>query len=103
MTTKFPGENKLEQFSIAAKILQIPPLNNLVTYLFHNGNSWLTVLFHNQRDLNLCIKAMEEIKNVNIKLIDISEKRENKHHKIKSNQVQNNKEKEEKLDKTIYQ
>ena len=102
MTAKFPGENRLEQFSIAAKILQIPPLNNLVTHLFHNGNSWLTVLFHNQRDLDLYIKAMEEIKNDNIKLINISKKRENKHYKVESNQVQDNKEKEEKLDETTY-
>ena len=84
LTAKFPGDNRLEQFGEAAKILQISPLNNLITHVFHKGNSWITISFHNQSDLNSCIKAMDALENDCIKLIDISEGKKLKQYNIKN-------------------
>ena len=74
LTAKFSGENQLEQFDKIAKILQIPTTNDFVAHKFHGSNSWLTTHFHNQKDLYAYVKAMENLKDDNIKLIDLSRK-----------------------------
>ena len=86
---KFPGDSRIEQLSKAAKILQISSTNSLVHHQFHRSNSWLTISFQSQEKLNSCIKAMEALKDDDIRLIDIS-KKETYGHNASNGQVNKN-------------
>jgi len=79
LTAKLPGDNRLEQFNNIAKILRIPTLNNFITHIFHQGNSWLAISFCSQKDLDICIETIDALKDENVRLVDISDK--NKTHK----------------------
>ena len=51
---KMPGENRLDQFNILSKALNIPEKNDLISNSFHNGNSWLIINFENMKDFIDC-------------------------------------------------
>ena len=102
LTAKFPGENRLEQFNNAAKILQISPLNNLITHSFLQSNSWLTISFHNQENLDHCIETINKLENSDIRLIDLTKKKKKEQPTIKNNQPQENNGKE-KAEKSNHQ
>ena len=87
LTAKFPGGNRLEQLNNVAKILQIPSSNNLVTHLLHNGNSWLTISFRNQTDLNFCTEAINAFENNNIKLISLPGEKSNKQYSSETKHI----------------
>src|SRR5438552_13116162 len=69
---KFSEENKIDQLNKAAEVLQIPSTNNLIHHQFYRSNSWIIISFKNQEKLDSCIKAIDTLKDNNIKLIDIS-------------------------------
>ena len=62
----------MDQLNKAAEIFQIPSTNNLIYHQFYRSNSWIIISFQNQEKLDFCIKAIDALKDNDIKQINIS-------------------------------
>src|SRR5438876_3681236 len=72
LAVKIPGENRKEQLDMIANILKIPPTNNLITPIFHEGNSWIIAHFPNQEKLAECINRVNNQGAYNVNMIALS-------------------------------
>src|SRR5438552_3505029 len=55
-----------------AAVLQIPSINSLIIYIFHQSNSWIIVYFPNQEKLNKCINKIKSQNTHEINMIALS-------------------------------
>src|SRR5438552_19094776 len=55
-----------------AAVLQIPSINSLIIYIFHQSNSWIIVYFPNQEKLNKCIDKVKSQNTHEINMIALS-------------------------------
>ena len=72
LAVKIPGENRKEQLDMVANILKIPPTNNLIIPIFHEGNSWIIAHFPNQEKLAECINRVNNQGAYNVNMIALS-------------------------------
>ena len=72
LTAKIPGNNRKEQIDYITELLRLDSDNNLISYIFHEGNSWLTMNFNSLEDLQECINDIENQEKSVVKMIILS-------------------------------
>src|SRR5438477_3324968 len=83
LAVKIPGENRKEQLDMVANILKISPTNNLITPIFHEGNSWIIAHFPNQEKLAEYINRVNNQGAYNVNMIALSNNNRDKKAKEK--------------------
>jgi len=89
LAAKIPGENRKEQLDFISRLLDIPNNNNLITPIFHEGNSWIAMSFSNQEELDNCIITINNQNKKAVKMIALNNN--NKKNKIRLQEEKNNK------------
>jgi len=72
LAANLPGNNRKDQLDYTANILRIPLINDLITPILHEGNTWIVAYFLSQKELNDCIDKINNQNNNKVKMIALN-------------------------------
>ena len=76
LTVNIPGEDKTQQLAFATSFLKLSTNKELIQYEFWEGNSWITIGFDYEEDLNVCKSKINEKGKDLIKFIRLTTEKE---------------------------
>jgi hypothetical protein len=78
LTSEIPGKNRKDQLDYISKILKIPSDSNLITHIFYEGSSWISIFFTDPNKLRKCLNSINDQSNNIVNMIMLNNKNKNK-------------------------